>query len=186
MTEIGEAAAADSAGEKPRDIVAAVAARVRALSTGDRALLRRMSVEEPGRAAGVVIGLLARTGLSPEAMRPETLRRWALLAHVAAVLSGTGRKDPHSPRNRLGRALSEAGYSENRLMRLTAARGPALRDQIVRAARYLAAAGGEPVDLRTLHGLTSPDEAKADEARLDLARGFYAAEHAQSPKGDDQ
>lgn len=145
-----------------------------------------MAIGTPGRAAGVVVGLLVRAGLSPERMRGELLHRWQLLIHVAAVLSGTGRRDPHSPNVSLGRALFAAGYSENRLMRLTAARGEALRDQIVRAARFLAAAGAAPVDLRTLHGLTDPDNERAEAARLDLARGFYAAEHAGTKKGDDE
>lgn len=168
---------------RPRDPVASLAARIPGLSTGDRAMLRRMPLEAPGRGAGVVIGLLVAAGLSPETMRKETFDRWALLAHVAAVLSGTGRKDPHSPRVPAGRALQQARYSENRLLRLTAARGTALRDQIVRAARYLAAAGGAPVDLRTLHDLTNPDDDRAEGARLALARGFYAAEYAENQEG---
>lgn len=178
-------AAADRAEVRPRDAVASLAARIRGLSAGDRAMLRRMSIETSGRAVGVVTGLLSTAGLSPETMRKETFDRWALLAHVAAVLSGTGRKDPHSPNVPLGRALQHAGYSEHRLLRLTAARGAALRDQIMRAARYLAASAGAPVNLHTLHDLTDPDERKAEEARLALSRHYYAAEHAEARKGDD-
>ncbi len=39
-------------------------------------------------------------------------------------------------------------------MRLTSARAAALVDQIVRAARVIAAAGAVPVNLRTLHDLS--------------------------------
>lgn len=169
--------------EARRDPVASISGQIAHMSTGSRAALRRMNPLKPGRAAGVVVGLLEKAGLPAADMEAEKFKRWALIAHVAAVLAGTGGANPHSRARPVGRALSAAGYSENRLMRLTAARGPALVDQVVRAARYLAAAGQAPVNLWTLRDLIDPDRAEA--ARLRLARDYYAASHANE-KGNDQ
>lgn len=162
------------------DAVAAIGARVARLSTGGRAALRRLFLTHSNAAIGVVTGLLIEAGVPEPAWRGDIqFARWQLLAHVAAVLSGTGAVDPHQPGRAFapGRRLQEAGYSELRLLRLTSARGPALQDQIVRAARVLAASGIVPVDLRTLHALTDPNAARADDARLQLARAYYAAEY---------
>ena len=99
------------------------------------------------------------------------------------TLSATAGANPPSPARPLGQALHAAGYSENRLMRLTTARGPALTDQVVRAARYLAQAGQVPVDLNTLRGLVSDSEDLAESARLRIARDYYSAAYS---KGKDK
>ena len=78
-------------------------------------------------------------------------------------------------RRRLGTALHAAGYSEHRLLRLTAARGQGLEDQIIRAARMLAQAGEAPVNLWTLFHLAGRDSGKAEEARIRIAQDYYAA-----------
>ena len=162
------------------DAVASIGARIARLPTGSRAALRRLFLTRSNAAIGIVTGLLIEADVPPAAWRGEVgFARWELLAHVAAVLSGTGAVDPHRPGRAFapGRRLQEAGYSELRLLRLTSARGLALQDQIVRAVRVLAASGMVPVDLRTLHALTDSDAARADDARLQLARAYYAAEH---------
>jgi CRISPR type I-E-associated protein CasB/Cse2 len=87
---------------------------------------------------------------------------------------------PHAPGRGFGRALHEAGYSENRLMRLTAARGDALVDQVLRAGRYLAQAGAVPINLRTVHDLIADEPARAEAARLRIARDYYTAEYSRS------
>lgn len=169
----GEAAA--EAPAKPKDPVASLAGQVPHLSTGDRAALRRIYLTGSRKADGVVVGLLHRAGVeAPE--RAEAFAPWRLLAHVAALLSGTGGEQPHAPGRRLGAALQAAGYSENRLLRLTAARGPALHDQIVRAARMLAQGGQEPVNLWTLLHLAGRDPDKAEEARIRIAQDYYSAQ----------
>jgi hypothetical protein len=164
-----------------KDPVASLCSQIPTLSTGARAALRRLFLTRSDQATGIVVGLLVRSGM-PESgwHKPADFARWELLAHAAAVLSGTAGPDPHQPGidAALGRKLHDAGYSELRLMRLTSARGPALTDQIVRAARMLAASGQVPVDLWTLHHLTHPDESHADAARLDLARAYFSAQHA--------
>lgn len=167
--------------DKPKDPVASVAAQIAKLSNGDRALLRRLYLTQASQsraraADGVVIGLLHKAGVGIPA-HPEAYENWRLLAHVAAVLSGTGGKQPHAPGRRLGTALANAGYSENRFLRLTAARGEPLRDQIRLAARMLAQAGEAPVDLRSIFYLAGRD---ADEARIRIAQDYYAATTAKA------
>lgn len=179
MASKAELLEADDAGKDP---IASIGKQVARLSTGDRARLRRIYLTRSPEADGVVLGLLHRASvtLSDDAV---VFDRWRLLAHVAALLSGTGGAQPHAPGRRLGRALHEAGYSENRLLRLTAARGPALHDQIVRAARMLAQGGQAPVDLWTLFHLVGRDASRAEEARIRIAQDYYAAA-ARSGEGD--
>lgn len=171
--------------DTPKDEIASLGGQVPHLSTGDRAALRRLYLTKSGHADGVVIGLLTKAGVPDAAWRgPTSFARWRLIAHVAGVLSGTAAVAPHSPVSALGRALHTAGYSTNRLMRLTTARGPALVDQVVRAARYLAQAGQVPVDLRPLRDLVGADAARAEAARLRIARDYFSAEY--SAKKDSQ
>ena len=160
--------------DKPKDPVASIAGQVPHLSTGDRAALRRIYLTQSNKADGVVVGLLHRAGV-PVPERAGAFAPWRLLAHVAALLSGTGGEQPHAPQRRLGTALHAAGYSENRLLRLTAARGPALHDQIVRAARMMAQGGHGPVNLWTLLHLAGRDPDKAEEARIRIAQDYYSA-----------
>ena len=163
-----------------KDILASVCGQIPRLATGDKAALRRLSLGRSEIAIGVAVGLLVRAGAPDVELRHMgSMARWELLAHVAAVLSGTGSRPPHSPNASLGRALQAVGCSEHRLMRLTSARGPALVDQIRRMARILAAAGQVPVDLRTVYRLSFDTGPVAEAARLRIARDFYAAEHTR-------
>lgn len=159
---------------RPKDAVASIAGQVTRLSTGDRAALRRIYLTKRHEADGVVIGLLHRAGVTVP-VHADAFAPWRLLAHVAALLSGTGGEPPHAPGRRLGTALQAAGYSENRLLRLTAARGTALHGQIIRAARMLAQGGQAPVNLWALFHLAARDTAKAEEARISIAQHYYAA-----------
>lgn len=170
-------AVTDAARSERKDPIASVAGQIAKLSTGDRARLRRMYLTQSHEADGVVLGLVHRAGM--ELGEASTaFERWRLLAHVAALLAGTGGLQSHAPGRRVGRALYDAGYSENRLLRLTAARGPALEGQIIRVARMLAQAGAGPINLWTLFNLAGrgPERAKAaEEARIQIARDYYAA-----------
>jgi CRISPR type I-E-associated protein CasB/Cse2 len=166
------------------DPIASIARQVAKLPTGDRAELRRMELTRSPKADGIVAGLLVQAGVTPAGDR-HAFAPWRLVAHVAALLSGTAGAVPHARGRRLGAALQATNYSENRLLRLTAARGPALHDQIVRAARLLAQAGQGPVDLWTLFDLAGRDPARAETARIRIAQDYYAAS-ARTEGGDAQ
>lgn len=169
-----EAAQEADAPDKPKDVISSIAGQVANLSTGDRAALRRIYLTRSHQADGVVVGLLHRAGMEiPQ--DEDRFAAWRLVAHVAALLSGTAGQYPHASGRRLGAALQAARYSENRLLRLTAARGPALHGQIIRAARMLAQAGQVPVDLNAIRDLAGLDMGRAEQARLRIARDYYAA-----------
>ena len=163
------------------------------LPTGTRAALRRMDPEAPGRSAAALFAALETAKLSRQLGRmgaadaADTMRRWATIVQVAALLSGTGGARAHRPGRELGRAVAAAGYSEARMMRLLAARGPALRGAVVRLARFLASRGAQPVDLRPLAALVlheGRNEERAEAARLRIARGFFSS-GATSGGNDD-
>jgi len=167
----------EGAGPARKDPVASIAGQVPHLSTGDRARLRRIYLTRSRGADGVVVGLMMRAGVEPPLPEKQHLfEPWRLLAHVAALLSGTGGEQPHAPGRRLGLALHAAGYSENRLLRLTAARGDGLRGQVIRAARMLAQAGERPVNLWSLFNLVGNDPDRAEQARIAIAQDYYAAQ----------
>lgn len=161
-----------------RTVMDRIADSIGELSNGDHALLRRMYLTGRRRQAdGVVLGLLHRAGVNLEGMERNAgqYARWCLVAHVAALLSGTTRRVMHVPNARLGEALFAADYSENRLLRLTAARGEPLRDQIIRAARVLAQAGATRIDLWSIYHLAAGTTDRAEAARIRIAQGYYAA-----------
>ena len=173
----------DAPDDKPKDVIASIAAQIAKISTGDRAALRRLYLTESHEADGVVIGLLYRAGFTMP-LSAETIAPWRLLAHVAALLSGTGGGHAHAPARRVGSALQAIGFSENRLLRLTAARGVALHGQIVRAARMLAQRGEASINLWTFFHLAGRDPVRAEEARIRIAQDYYAA--AARSEGDSQ
>jgi CRISPR system Cascade subunit CasB len=148
------------------------------LPTAVSSRLRRLRPTEPGRALTALMPVLVAAGLAVGRLGDQDLRRWALVTQVVAILAGTGGAAVRSREVRTGRALHAAGYAEARLMRLLTARGPALGDQMMRLARFLAAKGGVPLDLRPLAELAlheGLDEARAEAARMAIARGYYAA-----------
>ena len=168
------------------DAMEQLAKEVRELSTGDRALLRRLFLVQSSssrsyEADGVVVGLLHRAEILVPA-RTDLYEIWRLVAHVAALLTGTGNDPPmaHDRRKSLGEALQKASYSELRLLRLTAARGPVLVDQIVRAARVVSRSDQgqgdrRAVNLWTVFYLAGGRPAEAEAARLDIAKSYYDA-----------
>lgn len=151
------------------------------MSSGDRALLRRMNLKRERTVDGAVIKLLTEAKIPPHVQRHD-FQRWRMIAHIAAILSGTGKLTAHASRRRLGAVLNEADYSENRLLRLLSTRGEALYDQVYRATRVIAQKGKQPVDLWMLYHLLDTDQKQAEEARIQIAKDYYAAEAAD--KGD--
>ena len=163
---------------RPKTAMDWIAEQIAELSNGDHALLRRMCLTRRRiQADGAVLGLLHHAGVDLDAMyrKPEAYARWCLVAHVAALLSGTARRVVHVPNARLGEALLAAGYSENRLLRLTAARGEPLRDQIVRAARVLAQADETRIDLWAIYHLAAGTTDRAETTRIRIAQDYYSA-----------
>jgi hypothetical protein len=171
------------------------------LPTGDRATLRRMTPETPARAMPVLVPLLLGAGADGSGgLGPDQLRRWARIVHAMAILSGTSGEPPHKRRMDAdktwhaardpGRALAIAfGFEpgkprgQTRMLRLTSSRGDALNAQLPRIMRILAANGGGPVDFSPIARLMlndGRDDRRADEARLDLARGFFASTAVES------
>lgn len=173
--------AAPGATPAHKNPVESIAGQIPYLSTGDRALLRRMYLTESHEADGVVIRLMYRAGLTAPS-DPRTFAPWRLLVHCAALLSGTGALYPHATGRRLGAAMQEIGLSENRLMRLTSTRGKGLEAQVIRAVRMLAQKGQVPVNLHTLFALIGHDPDKAEAARIRIAQDYYAAD-ARSEEG---
>lgn len=146
-----------------------------ALPTRITAPLRRMAPEQWSARLAELLPVLVRAGLRDET---ADVRRWAVLVHVVAVLSGTTHDAAHASSRRTGAVIFEAGYSEARLSKLLSARGDGLRDQVARLARFLRARGAQPLDLRPLARLVLAeglDERAADAARLDIARSYYAS-----------
>lgn len=178
-----EAIAATAAEQPDGDWMQSIAGQIRFLSTGDRAALRRMELTRSPAADGVVIKLLTRAKV-PAARQRADFDRWRVVTHVAAMLAGTGAVQSHAEGRSLGGALSEADYSENRLLRLLATRGDFLHDQVRRAARMLANSR-KPINLWTVYHLIGHHEHKAEAARIRVAQDYYAA-GARSDKGDDE
>lgn len=150
-----------------------------ALPTRVSAPLRRGAPEQWSRHLAELLPVLLRGGLPEAALQDEDLvRRWAVLVHLVAVLSGTTNDRAHDDRRRTGAALHAAGYSEARLSKLLIARGDGLRDQVARLARFLRAKGAMPLDLRPLAALVLEEgryEPGAETARLNIARSYYGA-----------
>ena len=149
------------------------------LPTRIRAPLRRMAPEQWSRHLAELYPVLIGAKISVDRMTAEETARWASLVHLVAVLSGTGGRMAHAASRPLGSALLDAGYSEARLMKLLGARGAALPMQVARLARFLAAKGVVPVDLRPLADLilfADRDVARAEAARLAIARNYFTAD----------
>lgn len=152
------------------------------MSPGDRAALRRMEVTRVRSADGAVIKLLLAADI-PKHLQTRDFDRWRLIAHIAAMLSGTGKLRAHARGRKLGAILREADYSENRLLRLLSVRGAALDGQVRRAMRVIAQKGKQPIDLWTVYDLVGPNPDRAEAARIRIAQDYYAAT-AAADKGD--
>ncbi len=174
-TDVLAAPEAPAARDHPVDMICR---RIPYLSTGHRARLRRIYLTESHAADGVVIDLLHGAGVHLPYGEPAAMRPWRLLTHSAALLAGTGTvgTQPHSRGKRLGAAFHAAGLSENRLLRLTAARGAGLDAQVVRTMRLVMQRGEVPVNLLTLFDLIGDDPDRAEAARIRIAQDYYAAE----------
>ncbi len=158
-----------------------IAHQLRHSSTGQRAALRRVPLTKSFEADAVVITLIADPKFTADD-RYHDLDRWRMIAHVAAMLVGTGEPGPnrpfvHTKAKTLGNILGKLDYSETRMLRLLSVRGKALDDQVRRVARLLAQKNERQFDFQTLYHLLDGggdgDCAKA--ARIRIAHDYYAA-----------
>lgn len=108
----------------------AIATALAVSGPGEKAAARRM--DENG--SPVFWRQVARLGLSP-----DEEPRWLRFTRLVALLTpASATRSIHDKDRPLGAALAEAGFSEQRLARLLAARGDARLDMLERAIRMLA------------------------------------------------
>lgn len=156
--------------------------------TGERAALKRMDPDDPSPGAyAAAVRRLLNAGADSEVKNDSRLKRWTLLIHAMALMSGPGRA-PHGwgEPNAAGGVMFDSGYSEARLRRLLEARGKTFDDLLSRMARFLAAkqAAVNWGDLAPLV-LDPEDSERAEQARLNLMRQFLTRE-ARSDRGADE
>lgn len=149
------------------------------LDNGERAALARMDpdAEFRPRQIAALSRAMIYAGLDPnETWRPETWRRWALIAHGMALAGHDGSRS-------LGQQCSDAGVSESRVTKLLTARGDAFRQLLPRILRLLASKGESPnwFELGGLILQQGRDELEAESIRLKIAGRFFTAE-ARKPK----
>ena len=150
-----------------------------ALSSGERAELRRISFEAPFTPALWKVLFYLRDEGAPVRIGDEAdERRWAtLLMSMAHCIEP--RRNLHDYQVPLGRALAEAGWSELRFTQLLRARGPQLTVLLRRMAQYLSAKD-QPANWADVADLLFEQEgAKADAVRLRIARDYYARRYQQ-------
>lgn len=168
------ASAPPATAPKPDDWMTSISRYVKAMSSGDRAALRRMELTKSPAADAVAIKMLLRADV-PQSRIDTDWTRLRLIGHFAGLLSGTAALYPHDERRGMGAALFEADFSEKRLLRLLASRGEALGDQLALAVRILSR-DRKPVNLWDIYHLLGGDPVKSDAARLRIARHYYAAQ----------
>lgn len=148
------------------------------LDNGERAALARLDPDgelRPHQIAALSRALIY-ADLEPDTWKPETWRRWALIAHGMALAG-------HDASQSLGQQLSKADVSESRVTKLLTARGDAFRQLLPRLLRLIASKGVAP-NWHEFGGLIlnqERDEEKVEGIRLKIAGRFFSAE-AKKPK----
>ena len=119
--------------------------------------------------------------------------KWALILHGIALMTNTSEnRSAHAGNMPVGRALYLGGedqsrfrgfFSETRLNRLLTARGPMMRTLLARMFRMMGT--GQPFDwweMAQAHPLRrATAKTRAENARRDIARAYYAAERRSAP-----
>jgi hypothetical protein len=164
---------------EPWAVINAVARHFdKALDNGSRAELRRM--DPGGSLAEAALHRLLAQHVPENWLFGERLRRWALIAHVAAILG----PDLSLTRERLGKSLSDCDLKEGRLIAFLQARGDQLLVVAPRLAR-LAVAKSVALNLVELGEYLldeARDEARAEHRRVRIAQAFYRAEQRKQSK----
>lgn len=148
----------------------------RGLDTGELAALARLDPDgelRPHQVAALARALV-QAGLDPENWRPDTWRRWALIAHGMALTGHQGKRP-------LGLQLASADIAESRVTRLLTARGEALRQLLPPLLRLLASKEIAP-NWYELGGLIlaedQHDEQRAEVIRMKIAGRYFPAREA--------
>ncbi len=151
---------------------------------GRLAALRRMDPDRPGRVAALH-ALLAECDVPEHIYRDnDMLSRWALIVHGMALMAPDHHRAPSAVGASLcgERGLDQAIIKEQRLAQILNARGAAFRALIPRICRHLKAQN-RAVDWLELAWLVlheGRNEARAEEARLRIARAYYRAAQQRS------
>lgn len=146
------------------------------LGTGEKAALARM---DPDAMRAHQIAALSRAliqaGLDPESWKPETWRRWGLIAHGMALAG-------HNGKEALGVQLFKTAsgkpplISESRVNKLLTARGEAFAQLIPPLLRLLASKDVAP-NWNELGGLIlhqGRDEERAESIRMQIASRYFS------------
>lgn len=142
-------------------------------SSGDRAALKRMSLDGPTPLAFHKLWLQEIEPHIDEYWKHDRWQSaWRALATALALQRGKF-FDPERP---LGRVLHDAGFAESRLERLLSSEGDTLYRLALRAARQVAAKQ-LPADWRDLARLLLADGKARQFANDRLARAYYRAQY---------
>lgn len=140
------------------------------LGTGERAALARMDPDAMrAHQVAALSRALVQAEMEPENWRPETLRRWAMIAHGMALAG-------HNGNGALGVQLFQAGVTESRVSKLLTARGDALRQLIPPLLRLMASRDVAPNwhELGTLIVDESNNPERAEEIRMKIASRYFS------------
>lgn len=132
--------------------------------TGDRATLRRISLDQP---IPLTFYRFAFRHL-PDGWERQ-LSNWVTLVAGMAIMS----PKIHRPDVGLGKALAQAGFSEARLERLLAAQGDTRRILMLRVARFAAAKNTVFNWTDGARLLLTTDNKRREQLHLRIARDFY-------------
>lgn len=137
------------------------------LTSGDRAVLRRMTPDQP---PPLTFYRLAN-GYLPDGWDRDrdTIRDWTVLVAGMAIMS----PGAHLPEAGLGSTLAQSGYAEARLERLLAAEDDTRRTLLLRAARFMAAKSARCNWVDAARLLLTRDPEGREAIRRKIARDFY-------------
>ena len=148
------------------------------LGTGEKAALARMDPEAMrAHQIAALSRALIQAELEPEKWKPESWRRWGLIAHGMALAG-------HHGKDALGVQLHRAGVAESRVTKLLTARGESFRQLIPPLMRLLASKEEAP-NWGELGGLIlneGKDEERAEAIRMKIAGRYFSAQAKDKTK----
>jgi CRISPR system Cascade subunit CasB len=168
------------ASPEPGQIARQIAALLSAehFGNGPRAALRRMDPEKNlGQPA---LQRLLADYVPDHWLYDGGMADWGLIVHSLA-LGSPGNLGGKS----LGAALAQAQYSESRLARLLQADRKQLNDALPRACRFLVAKGEAINPAGIANFVLTASDARADAARVKIARDFYRASRPAATQTED-